>query len=125
MKKQPHLLGRPKRPCRTLLTIQLYTGERGCQGDGAPAKPGFTPTEYSKKIGNKTICALDSIEKKIGVHISIGAPTGNAPGAHNGYYENGNIVIAQDAENPLEVVLCHEVTHHMKRTDPAEFTNKG
>ena len=87
----------------------------------SPIKPGFTPTEYSKKIGNKTLRALDAIGKKIGVEISIGAPTGDGKGAHNGYYENGRIVIAQDATNPLEVVLCHEVTHHMQRTAPAEY----
>ncbi len=82
---------------------------------------GFTKTEFSDKITNKQIRALDAIGRALGINISIGAPTGSAPGAHNGYYENGNIVIAQDAENPLEVVLCHEVTHHMKRTAPAEY----
>lgn len=87
----------------------------------SPIKPGFTPTDYSKKIGNKTLRALDAIGKRIGVEISIGAPTGDGKGAHNGYYENGRIVIAQDAKNPLEVVLCHEVTHHMQRTAPAEY----
>ncbi len=82
---------------------------------------GFTPTEYSKKITNKQIRALRAIGRALGVNISIGAPTGNGEGAYNGYYQNGNIVIAQDAENPLEVVLCHEITHHMKITAPAEY----
>ncbi|MBQ6698258.1 MAG: hypothetical protein IJN09_04390 [Oscillospiraceae bacterium] len=84
---------------------------------------GFVPTKYSDKITNKQIRALDAVGKRLGVKISIGAPTGNADGAHDGYYENGEIVIAQDAKNPLEVVLAHEVAHHMKSTAPAEYSS--
>ncbi|MBE6965532.1 MAG: hypothetical protein E7441_05800 [Ruminococcaceae bacterium] len=82
---------------------------------------GFVSTKYSDKITNKQIRALDAVGKRLGVKISIGAPTGNADGAHDGYYKNGEIVIAQDAKNPLEVVLAHEVAHHMKSTAPAEY----
>lgn len=92
----------------------------GAESEGAPV-PGFRKNEWSPKISNKQIRALDAIGKKLGVEITIGAPTGNAPGAYNGYYENGRIVIAQDAEDPLEVVLSHEVTHRMKETAPAEY----
>lgn len=80
---------------------------------------GFSKSDYSGKITNKTVRALDAIGKRIGAEITIGAPTGE--GRANGYYDNGKIVIAQDAENPLEVVLCHEVTHHMQRTAPQEY----
>ena len=92
----------------------------GAESEGAPV-PGFRKNEWSPKISNKQIRALDAIGKKLGVEITIGAPTGNTPGADNGYYENGRIVIAQDAKNPLEVVLSHEVTHRMKETAPAEY----
>ena len=83
--------------------------------------PGFVKTEWSAKIGNRTIRALDAIGKRIGVEIRIGPPTGTGKGADNGKYENGVITIAQDAGNPLAVVLAHEVTHHMKRTAPEEY----
>lgn len=83
--------------------------------------PGFVKSDYSGKIGNKTLRALDAIGKKLGVEITIGEPTGKGEGAYNGKYENGRITIAQDAEDPLAVVLSHEVTHHLKRTAPAEY----
>ena len=82
---------------------------------------GFTKNEYSGKISNKTIRALNAIGKKIGVNISIGAPTGTGQGAFNGYYENRRIVIAQDADDPLKVVLSHEVTHRLKETAPEAY----
>ena len=72
-------------------------------------------------ISNKQIRALNAIGKALGVNISIGAPTGNAPGAYNGYYQNGNIVIAQDTEDPLKVVLSHEVTHHLQKYNPEAY----
>ena len=83
--------------------------------------PGFVKSEFSSKIGNKTLRALDAIGKKLGVEITIGEPTGKVEGAYNGKYENGRITIAQDAENPLAVVLAHDITHHLKRTAPAEY----
>lgn len=82
---------------------------QGKQGEATPITPGFRPSAYSRKIGNKTLRALDAIGKKLGVEITIGEPTGE--GGENGKYENGRITIAQDAENPLAVVLAHEVTH--------------
>ena len=64
---------------------------------------------------------MNAIGKKLGVEIEIGAPRGTGKGAYNGKYENGKITIAQDAENPLKVVLSHEITHHMKNFAPAEY----
>ena len=92
--------------------------------DGAGAEkvtPGFTKNEYSEKVSNKTIRALDAIGKKIGINISIGAPSGTGQGSFNGYYENGRIIISQDSDDPLKVVLSHEVTHRMKETAPEEY----
>lgn len=45
------------------------------KGAGA-IKPGFTRDDYSSKITNKTIRALDAIGRKLGVEILIGEPTG-------------------------------------------------
>lgn len=87
----------------------------------AEGEAGFTKNEFSKKVSNKTIRALDAIGKKLGTNISIGAPTGTGQGSFNGYYENGRIVISQDADDPLKVVLSHEVTHRMKETAPEEY----
>ena len=87
----------------------------------AEGEAGFTKNEYSEKVSNKIIRALDAIGKKLGVNIQIGAPTGTGQGSFNGYYENGRIVISQDADDPLKVVLSHEVTHRMKETAPEEY----
>lgn len=87
----------------------------------AEGEAGFTKNEFSEKVSNKTIRALDAIGKKIGTNISIGAPTGNGQGSFNGNYENGRIVISQDADDPLKVVLSHEVTHRMKETAPEAY----
>ncbi|MBQ2841172.1 MAG: hypothetical protein IJE70_07475 [Oscillospiraceae bacterium] len=119
--ESPNLLNAVTHTEHTLSDITIPQESGNVKETVISANPGFTKTEFSDKITNKQIRALDSIGRALGVNISIGAPTGEKTGAYNGYYENGNIVIAQDAKNPLEVVLCHEVTHHMKNTSPAEY----
>jgi hypothetical protein len=81
---------------------------------------GLVPNERSAQLPSATASLLDKVGKRIGVRITIGAPTGEM-GA-NGWYSNGNLVIASDAQNPLLVVLKHEVTHRLQEVAPEEYT---
>jgi hypothetical protein len=80
---------------------------------------GLVPNERSAQLPSTTASVLDWVGKNIGVRITIGAPTGEM-GA-NGWYGNGNLVIASDAQNPLLVVLKHEVTHRLQEAAPGEY----
>lgn len=62
---------------------------------------------------------LDSIAKKTGVSIEIAEPTGE--GGANGWYQNGKIYISQDAENSLDVVVKHEITHRLQELSPESY----
>lgn len=81
--------------------------------------PGFVQTEYSKNLSKKESAALDNLAKAAGVSIQIDAETGE--GGANGWYENGVVHIAADAENPALVVAKHEITHSLKESAPEAY----
>ena len=49
----------------------------------------------------------------------MAAPTGE--GGANGWYERGILCIAADAENPVRVVLIHELTHRLQALAPEAY----
>ena len=78
---------------------------------------GLADNEYSSKMSRNDRRVLDKIGKlyKTQIHLVDSIPRSATEGA-NGMYENGHIFIAADAENPMMVVLAHELTHHLERT---------
>ncbi|MDR0381580.1 MAG: hypothetical protein LBH86_06265, partial [Oscillospiraceae bacterium] len=82
-------------------------------------KSGLVPDARSAQLPSETARLLDTVGRRIGVRVVIGAP--EASMGANGWYGNGQLVIAQDAANPLVVVLKHEVTHRMQEAAPEEY----
>lgn len=72
------------------------------------------------KRGNVTI----HIVKSIPILDENGKPkldSNGKPMSANGYYKNGVITIAADADNKLITVAKHELTHHIKKMSPKRY----
>ena len=97
-----------KREQRAAQTAPVYGGEAG-----------FMQSEHSAHLSKETVRAYNSLARAAGVKIRMEASTGE--GGANGWYKDGIIHIAADAEKPGIVVAKHEVTHHMQETAPEAY----
>ena len=80
---------------------------------------GLVSSSRANRLSQTDRDFLDAIAKKTGVSIEIAEPTGE--GGANGWYQNGKIYIAQDAENSLDVVVKHEITHRLQELSPESY----
>ena len=111
--------GKAETPARTPSEqAAYYAGQNDAQAEQA-AKPGFSESEYSSNVTQEERSFYNALGKATGTSIEITAPTG-ADG-FNGYYSNGKIQIAADAENPGMVVAAHETTHRLQETAPEAY----
>ena len=80
---------------------------------------GFVQSEHSASLPKETVRLYDSLARAAGVKIQMAEATGK--GGANGWYSNGIIHIANDAENPGTVVAKHEITHRMQEMAPEAY----
>lgn len=80
---------------------------------------GFVQSEHSASLPKETVRFYDSLARAAGVKIQMAEATGK--GGANGWYSNGIIHIANDAENPGAVVAKHEITHRMQEMAPEAY----
>lgn len=80
---------------------------------------GFVQSEHSASLPKETVRFYNSLARAAGVKIQMAEATGN--GGANGWYSNGIIHIANDAENPGTVVAKHEITHRMQEMAPEAY----
>lgn len=80
---------------------------------------GFVQSEHSASLPKETVRFYDSLARAAGVKIQMAEATGK--GGENGWYSNGIIHIANDAENPGTVVAKHEITHRMQEMAPEAY----
>lgn len=80
---------------------------------------GFVQSEHSASLPKETVRFCDSLARAAGVKIQMAEATGK--GGANGWYSNGIIHIANDAENPGTVVAKHEITHRMQEMAPEAY----
>lgn len=81
---------------------------------------GFTESEYSGDLSESDRAFYDVLGKATGTKITVTAPTGE--GGYNGYYQDGEIRVAADAEEPGQVVVAHEATHRLQEIAPEAYT---
>lgn len=81
---------------------------------------GFTESEYSGDLSESDRAFYDVLGKATGTKITVTAPTGED--GYNGYYQNGEIRVAADAEEPGQVVVAHEATHRLQEIAPEAYT---
>ena len=82
-------------------------------------KAGFVQSEHSASLPKETVRFYNSLARAAGVKIQMAEATGK--GGANGWYSNGIIHIANDAENPGAVVAKHEITHRMQEMAPEAY----
>lgn len=80
---------------------------------------GFVQSEHSTSLPKETVRFYNSLARAAGVKIQMAEATGK--GGANGWYSNGIIHIANDAENPGTVVAKHEITHRMQEMAPEAY----
>lgn len=80
---------------------------------------GFVQSEHSASLPKETVRFYDSLARAAGVKIQMAEATGK--GGANGWYSNGIIHIANDAENPGTMVAKHEITHRMQEMAPEAY----
>ena len=80
---------------------------------------GFVQSEHSASLPKETVRCYNSLARAAGVKIQMAEATGK--GGANGWYSNGIIHIANDAENPGTVVAKHEITHRMQEMAPEAY----
>ena len=80
---------------------------------------GFVQSEHSASLPKETVRFYDSLARAAGVKIQMAEATGK--GGANGWYSNGIIHIANDAESPGTVVAKHEITHRMQEMAPEAY----
>ena len=80
---------------------------------------GFVQSEHSASLPRETVRFYNSLAQAAGVKIQMAEATGE--GGANGWYSNGIIHIASDAENPGTVVAKHEITHRMQEMAPEAY----
>ena len=80
-------------------------------------------TSEGKAVAEKDMKALKVFARVFRVDIEIVDTIANEDGVSvaNGHYANGKVTIAADSDNPIMTVLKHEVTHHIQRTNPAQY----
>lgn len=80
---------------------------------------GFIPSEHSSGLSQDTARFYNALGRATGTKITITAATG--AGGANGWYSNGTVYIAADAENAGEVVAKHEITHRLQEIAPEAY----
>ena len=80
---------------------------------------GFIVDNHADTLPKATVTYYNDLARAVGAKIQMSAATG--AGGANGWYANGIIHIAEDAENPGAVVAKHEITHRMQELAPAEY----
>ena len=80
---------------------------------------GFVQSEHSASLPKETVRFYNGLARAAGVKIQMAEATGK--GGANGWYSNGIIHIANDAENPGTVVAKHEITHRMQEMAPEAY----
>ena len=80
---------------------------------------GFIPSDYSGNLPQDTVRFYNALGRATGTKITIAAATGE--GGANGWYSNGTVYIAADAESAGSVVAKHEITHRLQEIAPEAY----
>ena len=80
---------------------------------------GFIPSEHSRNLSQGTVRFYNALGRATGTKITVTAATGE--GGANGWYSNGTVYIAADAESAGSVVAKHEITHRLQEIAPEAY----
>lgn len=68
-------------------------------------------------LDNREVLYLEAVSRATGMRINIADASDNA----DGWYENGEIFIAENCVDPVNWIATHEVTHHLEKAAPEAY----
>ena len=90
----------------------------------AGSESGLVDNEHARKMAKEragTAAMLNTLGKNLGVRVEI-VPTIRGGSANGQYVSSRNLIqIAADADNAVDFVAAHEVTHRMQELAPEEY----
>ena len=90
----------------------------------AGSESGLVDSEYAQRLAQEkagTAALLNTMGKELGLRVEI-VPTVRGGSANGQYVASRNLIqIAADAENAIDFVAAHEVTHRMQELAPEEY----
>ena len=90
----------------------------------AGSESGLVDSEYSQRLAQEkagTAALLNTMGKELGLRVEI-VPTVRGGSANGQYIASRNLIqIAADADNAIDFVAAHEVTHRMQELAPEEY----
>jgi hypothetical protein len=85
---------------------------------------GLVDSEYAQRLAQEkagTAALLNTMGKELGLRVEI-VPTVRGGSANGQYIASRNLIqIAADADNAIDFVAAHEVTHRMQELAPEEY----
>ena len=122
--------GQGNNPSVSSADTSPYTGE--AMGDsavsqGAKPKMGVVDARTAKDavslrnvLSDREVLYLDRVAQAAGIRINI-VDAQYGEGAADGWYENGEIYLTENCEDPVAWVATHELTHHLERAAPEAY----
>ena len=90
----------------------------------AGSESGLVDSEYAQRLAQEkagTAALLNTMGKELGLRVEI-VPTVRGGSANGQYVASRNLIqIAADADNAIDFVAAHEVTHRMQELAPEEY----
>ena len=90
----------------------------------AGSESGLADSEYAQRLAQEkpgTAALLNTMGKELGLRVEI-VPTVRGGSANGQYVASRNLIqIAADADNAIDFVAAHEVTHRMQELAPEEY----
>lgn len=71
----------------------------------------------NRVLSDRNVLYLKAVSRATGLRINIVDASENA----DGWYENGEIFIAENCTDPVNWVATHEVTHHLEQAAPEAY----
>ena len=78
-------------------------------------KPDAEP--LNRVLSDRNVLYLKAVSRATGLRINIVDASENA----DGWYENGEIFIAENCVDPVKWIATHEVTHHLEQAAPEAY----
>ena len=90
----------------------------------AGSESGLADSEYAQRLAQEkagTAALLNTMGKELGLRVEI-VPTVRGGSANGQYVASRNLIqISADADNAIDFVAAHEVTHRMQELAPEEY----
>ena len=71
----------------------------------------------NRVLSDRAVLYLKAVSRATGLRINVVDASENA----DGWYENGEVFIAENCKDPVNWIAAHEVTHHLEQAAPEAY----